>query len=104
MPRYPWHFCKACRDLATDGTGRRLTFANTPVSGGFSCAVDGGDPVECGGALCLIHDRPVFVTEARFGGIVAQPVLAGGATEARHRVWDLTGEVPQGSNDETPEG
>lgn len=77
VPRYPWYFCKGCRDSATDGTGATLRFANTSMSGGFSVRRADAPPeatIECRSVICLIKGRPVFVTEARFGGTVAQPI------------------------------
>ena len=73
--RYPWYFCIDCRRLATDGTGARLSFGNATIGGGFTVGRDDGSaPTTCRGAICLIHGRPVFVHEARFGGVVAEPL------------------------------
>ncbi|NKB26374.1 MAG: ADP-ribosylglycohydrolase [Rhodobacteraceae bacterium] len=75
FPRYPWYFCKDCVKRATDGAGRALKFANTSAGGGFAFAYAAADDwVCCGHVLCRIQRRPVLVGEARFGGIVAQPV------------------------------
>jgi len=77
FPRYPWRFCNDCVRRATDGAGRRLEFSNAGLSGGFQYRLQGSrDWVECGHALALIAGRPVLVGEARFGGIVAQPLAA----------------------------
>lgn len=93
--RYPEYFCQACLCLATDGDGRRLQFGNTGLLGGYYWAYDdepdrtheNGPPVKC-----LILDRPVMVTEARFGGIVAQPIDSkGGVALAKGKVQDLIG-------------
>jgi len=72
--RYPWRFCQACLERAEDGGGQRLVFANTALSGGLAYR-RAGDPRETAASavLCRIDGRPVIVTEARFGGIVAQP-------------------------------
>lgn len=79
-PRYPWHFCNACRERAADAEGRRLVFGNVSLSGGLAWAW-ADDPEhrdsEVPGVICLIDGRPVIVTEARFGGVVAQPLTAG---------------------------
>ena len=75
--RYPWHLCNACRESAVDGAGRGLDFSNASVSGGFMFryAGDGdGDWITCRAVLALIAHRPVYITEARFGGIVAEPL------------------------------
>ncbi|MEM6661771.1 MAG: ADP-ribosylglycohydrolase [Pseudomonadota bacterium] len=81
FPRYPWHFCNECRGLATDAAGKRLEFGNASASGGLAWRrrgdtewVDSDYRV-----ICLIHGRRVMVTEARFGGMVAQPLLSGPA-------------------------
>ncbi|MEO9593715.1 ADP-ribosylglycohydrolase [Rhodopirellula bahusiensis] len=77
--RYPWYICKECVALAEDGDGRRLNFGNVSFSGGFCFGyVDEPDTESrvCGSVFCLIHGRPVYVTEARFGGTVAQPLTS----------------------------
>lgn len=76
-PRYPWHFCQSCLDTATDGAGARLAFANASLSGGLVWRRAGGDWQEALAVRCLIAGRPVLVTEARFGGVVAEPILNG---------------------------
>jgi len=40
--------------------------------------------------LALINDRPVYVTEARFGGTVAQPMTEGLRTKKDPKIVDLT--------------
>ena len=72
--RYPWYFCKDCRNLAVDGDGAALCFGNVSFSGGFQVWAADREPVICSGAACLIRGRPVLVREARFGGIVAEPL------------------------------
>ena len=75
-PRYPWHFCRECLTLATDKDGRTLVFSNAAMSGGISWRyADGKESGEqdCSAVGCRIYGRPVLVTEARFGGVVAQP-------------------------------
>jgi len=75
FPRYPWHFCKDCLQLARDGHGRHLEFANASLSGGLVWRIRGQeDWQDATYVMCLIHDRPVLVHEARFGGVVAEPV------------------------------
>jgi len=76
--RYPWHFCNSCRKSGVDGAGRGLEFSNASASGGFMFryAGDGDDGwITCRAVIALIAGRPVHVTEARFGGIVAEPIL-----------------------------
>jgi hypothetical protein len=77
--RYPWYFCQSCLEQARTGEGRPLAFYNTGPGGGFDWRFadepEGGQPhQDHAGAVCLIKDRRVLVKEARFGGIVAQPM------------------------------
>jgi hypothetical protein len=79
-PRYPWHFCGTCLDRTADVEGRRLVFGNLSLSGGLAWAW--ADDLEhrskeVPGVVCLIDARPVIVSEARFGGVVAEPLTAG---------------------------
>lgn len=77
FPRYPWHFCNDCRRSAETRQGVRLRFQNAGASGGFEWSDDDGATWQgARGVYCLIAGRPVYVTEARFGGIVAQPITA----------------------------
>jgi hypothetical protein len=77
MTRYPWYICALCRERITDADGRRLEFANTSVSGGFAWRRAGEREYhEARGYLGLLDGRPVRVSEARFGGIVAEPVAS----------------------------
>lgn len=80
--RYPWYICKDCLELAADHTGRKLAFGNSAFSGGLTwCYAD--DPARLDTrstqVLCLIRSRHVLVHEARFGGVVAEPLPGGGA-------------------------
>lgn len=101
--RYPWYFCNQCLATAADCDGRTLTFGNAAVSGGLTWAyADAPEQFDetAQHVTCLIRERPVTVSEARFGGIVAQPVThsstgavksvdlttAHGATEAKTRL------------------
>ncbi|MCC9602139.1 hypothetical protein LOC67_16390 [Stieleria sp. JC731] len=75
--RYPWYICNSCLKLAQDDQGRKLEFGNTSFSGGLNCKYADEDEeryIDCGSVICLILGRPVIVTEARFGGVVAQPM------------------------------
>jgi hypothetical protein len=75
FPRYPWHFCNSCRETASDLDGRRYLFGNTSFSGGFEFGLEGSEErFSCLGVICLIKGRPAYVHEARFGGVVAEPV------------------------------
>ncbi len=80
--RYPWYFCQPCLETATDGEGRRLVFGNALIGGGFTWAYadapqDRDDTAT--NVICLIAGRPVTVGEARFGGVVAEPVNSASA-------------------------
>lgn len=78
--RYPWYFCRDCVDLAEDGQGRRLLFYNPSPLGGFAwCYADDTSMCDDRAArvVCRIRRRPVIVHEARFGGIVAEPLHSG---------------------------
>ncbi len=92
--RYPWYICNACLSLAEDGNGRRLQFGNVSFSGGFCYGYTDdtiSPPQECREVICLIHGRPVVVSEARFGGVVAQPLSSTYAgVEAGPKPIDLT--------------
>ncbi len=91
FPRYPWYFCKACLKTACDRDDRTLSFFNTSFGGGFGWAFDDEDVyyTQHSHALCLINRRPVIVHEARFGGIVAEPVPDNAACHAFYSIVDL---------------
>lgn len=88
--RYPWYFCGLCLATATDHAGNRLRFANTDFGGGF-CFSIGDDPVAyvCAAVTCRIADRPVIVHEARFGGVVAEPLSSFALSDAAGKVVNL---------------
>ena len=76
--RYPWHLCNTCCDSAVDGAGRALEFSNQSASGGFMFRYAGGGDdgwIPCRAVIALIAERAVHITEARFGGIVAEPLM-----------------------------
>jgi hypothetical protein len=78
VPRFPWHFCNSCCQSATDGSGRRLVFGNRTASRGFAWNYADAPPSEakdCVAVRCLINGRPVLVREARYGSVVAEPIL-----------------------------
>lgn len=78
VERYPWHFCQSCLATAQDGAGRALQFANESLSGGLRVCYRGTKNwVSTRGVLALIAGRPVLIGEARFGGIVAEPMRSG---------------------------
>ncbi len=85
-PRYPWNFCTDCRKRATNGSGRVVQCQNSSMSGGFEWRYEGEDDwTACKGLYALISNRDVYLTEARFGGIVAQPLLP------RHKAENMDG-------------
>jgi hypothetical protein len=74
MARHPWYICALCRDRITDAEGYPLDFGNTSVSGGFAWRRAGEEAFqEALGYLGFLDGRPVRVSAARFGGIVAEP-------------------------------
>lgn len=93
--RYPWYFCQPCIGRAEAGDGRSLKFSNTGFGGGFAFLFDPDRTgYTCGAALCEIGGRPVIVHEARFGGIVAEPVPARPLGTMFRNVVDLRGAMP----------
>lgn len=93
--RYPWYFCEPCLKSATDRKGRTLVFGNAAMSGGISWYYAGDKESgedDCGAVGCIIRGREVLITEARFGGIVAQPVNREMLSDKlRRRGTNLTG-------------
>ncbi|MFY0635666.1 MAG: hypothetical protein JXQ91_17775 [Vannielia sp.] len=94
--RYPWHFCRDCLKSACDGAGRRIVTGNTHAYGGFGWRFE-DEPSEavreCGGVIAVIAGRPVYIHEARFGGVVAEPMFSMGRPD-RERVWRIDGRFP----------
>ena len=77
MARHPWYICALCRQRVTDANGRILEFINTSQSGGFAWRRLGDTAfAEAEGYLGLLDGRPVRVSAARFGGIIAEPISA----------------------------
>lgn len=65
-------------ELASDHAGTRLEFANVSPSGGLIWRYQGEkDWRDAGAVACRINDRPVMVQEARFGGVLAEPLREG---------------------------
>ncbi len=76
--RYPWYMSGRCLDTARDGQWHAVGFMKASMSSGLvwfyrdhreladhmACAVD-----------CLIGAGSAIVTDGRFGGVVAQPVI-----------------------------
>ncbi len=93
-PRYPWYFCNRCLAKAQDRDGNRIEFANISMSGGLQWKAGHAADRDYAAAqvvICLIDGRPVYVTEARFGGVVGQPGAKGIAVDPQgDGVTDLT--------------
>ena len=71
--RYPHYVCAECVDLAEDENGRSLRFSNTGFAGG--CIAYFSDTMEERAAAdCFIRGVRCEAEEARFGGIVIQPM------------------------------
>jgi hypothetical protein len=78
--RYPRYLCGNCDRKATDENGRSLVFSNESLSGGFIARyADTGEARE--GHVCFIDGVECRADEARFGGIIIQPV--GGSVARR---------------------
>jgi hypothetical protein len=89
--RYPWHICNACVGKAQDGAGHPLEFGNASMSGGLVWRRQGEEDWQDTGAIrCLIAGRPVLVREARFGGVVAEPIPSGPLGHEPYKLVDLT--------------
>ena len=58
--------------MAADENGRRLSFTNVALSGGFA-ALYGDTHEERASHVCYINGIKCWADEARFGGIVIQP-------------------------------
>lgn len=71
--RYPRYVCGTCDGKATDEHGRPLTFSNESFSGGFVARyADTGARRD--NHICWIDGVQCWADEARFGGIVIQPM------------------------------
>lgn len=78
MVRHPWYICALCRERITDREGHVLEFANTSQLGGFAWRRAGDAGFHVADAYVgLLDGRPVRVSAARFGGIVAEPASLG---------------------------
>lgn len=71
--RYPRYVCEKCYTKAADEDGRQLTFSNVGLSGGFA-ALYRDTHEERDSHVCYIDGIECLADEARFGGIVIQPV------------------------------
>lgn len=72
-PRYPRYLCGECASQATSSDGRPLSFYNTSLSGGYRAEyADTREPYDS--HACWVRGVPCRADEARFGGIVIEPV------------------------------
>lgn len=72
-PRYPRYICANCAKRAADENGRAVEFYNESFSGGFIAKyLDTGE--ERDSHICYVDGVQCWADEARFGGIVIQPV------------------------------
>ncbi len=73
MVRYPNYVCGDCVSRAVSESGRPVGFTNESISGGILAFYpDTGDPYAS--SRCWIDGMACEAREAKFGGIVLQPV------------------------------
>jgi hypothetical protein len=72
-PRTPRPLCPVCVLEATDARGCPLRFSNSGLSGGFEARY-ANDGARYDGRECFVRGVRCRVDEAKFGGIVVQPV------------------------------
>jgi hypothetical protein len=73
LARYPRYVCASCDAKACSAEGRPLRFFNLSMSGGFGAEyADTDEPYDS--SICYIDGVKCHANEARFGGIVIQPV------------------------------
>jgi hypothetical protein len=71
--RYPNYICSSCAENPLSEDGRSLHFYNISLSGGFGAKyADTGEVRDS--HICFVAGRKCWADEARFGGIVIQPV------------------------------
>ena len=71
--RYPHYLCAACAKRAVDINGRALSFFNVSLSGGYNAKFTYTKETY-NSHICYIDGLKCYADEARFGGIVIQPV------------------------------
>lgn len=71
--RYRRYVCADCDGRSTDETGRLLRFSNEGFSGGFIAKYADTDEVR-DSHICFIDGVKCWADEARFGGIIIQPI------------------------------
>ncbi len=79
--RYPNYVCNDCCEKVVDRKGREVWFRNLDMWGGFEGVyADDGSPYDSN--ICFIKGMRCTAEEARFGGIVFQPVALEGQRES----------------------
>ena len=74
VPRYPAALCYSCVSDLVDEAGRKVELANEDLWGGVRISV--GDTVLSKDAKLFVNGIECRAREARFGGVVVQPVEA----------------------------
>ena len=75
LPRYPRRVCGTCAAKASDESGRALQFFNTSLGGGFiAYYADSNQTETYPSHHCFIDGIRCYADEARFGGIVVEPL------------------------------
>ncbi|MHC5778891.1 hypothetical protein [Nostoc sp.] len=72
--RYPRAVCNTCYSKASDAQGRKLSFFNTSMSGGFEGIVS-ETKEKYESQICYIEGVRCWAEEARFGGIVIETMI-----------------------------
>ena len=71
--RYPHYVCSGCAERAVDQNGQRVSFGNVDFGGGITGSyVESNEPYP--NQTCFIDGVPCLAREAKFGGIVIQPI------------------------------
>ncbi len=71
--RYPGSVCFDCYGRACDSQGQKLNFFNLSMSGGFEAVIADTGEI-CPSHVCVINGVECWANEARFGGIVIEPL------------------------------
>lgn len=71
--RYPRAVCEDCYDKACDAQGRKLSFFNVSMSGGFEAVITDTNEKHHS-HICYIDRVECRADEARFGGIVIEAI------------------------------
>ena len=74
IERYPRYVCSKCASLTSDDKGNKVAFFNEELSGGIK-GVYTDTNEQYPETICFINGIKCRADEARFGGIVIQPVI-----------------------------